>query len=63
MMSPNGFAQFLIGFPWFGWIAIVAIICGAITKGMAMHHAHVERIEMIRQGMHPDGGKSTRPEL
>jgi hypothetical protein len=40
--------------PWYGWIAIVAIICGTVTKAMAMSHRHRERMAMIQVGMHPD---------
>jgi hypothetical protein len=61
-MSPNGFAQFLIGIPWFAWIAIVAIICGSISQIIAQSHRHFERMEMIRHGMNPDGKASAKPE-
>lgn len=39
--------------PWFGWVAIVAIICGTITSGLRMSNTHTERMEKIRLGMDP----------
>jgi hypothetical protein len=36
---------------------IVAIVCGSISGIIKMKHQHAERMEMIRLGMHPDGGK------
>ncbi len=62
-MSSGGIMDFLIGIPWFAWIPIIAIICGAITKVVSMSHEHSERLEMIRQGMDPDKLKSRSPEL
>ena len=47
--------------PWWAWISIVAIVCGAVTQVLKMQHAHAERIEMIRQGINPDGGKPGGP--
>ena len=44
--------------PWFAWIAIVAIISGSIAEVLKRRYRHLERIEMIRQGMNPD---STKP--
>ena len=61
-MTPTGFAQFLMGIPWFGWVAIVAIVCGSVTKIIAQSQGHFERMKMIRQGMHPDGAKLAKPE-
>ena len=43
--------------PWFAWIAIVAIISGCLTDVMKRRYRHMERIEMIRQGMNPDSNK------
>lgn len=40
--------------PWFGWIAIVAIVSGCFTGTIAGWQRHRERMEMIRLGMHPD---------
>jgi hypothetical protein len=40
--------------PWFAWIAIVAVICGSVTKMIAMSHAHAERMAMINGGINPD---------
>ena len=44
----------LDGIPWFGWIAIVAIVCGFISGLAKIGCRHRERIEMIRHGMYPD---------
>jgi hypothetical protein len=63
-MEPvTGLASALCTIPWFAWIAIVAIICGSGTSLLAMHHKHRERMEMIRQGMNPDGGKTPGREV
>lgn len=40
--------------PWFGWVAIVAIISGAITTTVTHGRVHRERMAMIQAGMHPD---------
>jgi hypothetical protein len=39
--------------PWFAWVAIVAVICGSVTKMIAMSHAHIERMAMIQAGINP----------
>jgi hypothetical protein len=44
----------LASIPWFAWIAIVAILCGTVSKVIAMSHRHRERMAMIQAGMHPD---------
>jgi hypothetical protein len=45
--------------PWFAWIAIVAIVGGAlsntITSVAKMTYRHRERMAMIQMGLHPDG--------
>jgi hypothetical protein len=46
--------------PWFGWIAIVAIICSTISGVVHSRYRHNERMAMIRMGMHPDA-KSEKP--
>ena len=48
-------------FPWWAWIPIVAMVCGSISGVVKMRYSHLERIEMIRQGMNPDGGKPAGP--
>ena len=40
--------------PWFGWIAIVALVCSTIQCMAKSKMRHRERIEMIRMGMNPD---------
>jgi hypothetical protein len=62
MMSSIGFVDSLVGFPWFAWIAIVAIICGSISQIITQCHRHFERMEMIRHGMNPDSKNSEKPE-
>jgi hypothetical protein len=46
----------LSGMPWFGWIAIVAIVSGTLSSALQARIRHAERMEMIRMGMNPDGG-------
>jgi hypothetical protein len=53
--------SFLTAIPWFGWVAIVAIVCGCISGIVQMKFRHRERIEMIRQGMNPDAGPDAKP--
>jgi hypothetical protein len=54
----------LASIPWFGWIAILGIICGSLTGMLKMKFEHAERMEMIRQGINPDGEKPPpTPEL
>ena len=52
-MSENGFAEFLMGIPWFAWIVIVAIVCGSISQTIAQCQKHFERMAMIRHGFDP----------
>ena len=52
-MSSDVFG-FLNGIPWFAWISIVAIVCSSIGGIAKMRYKHLERIEMIRQGMNPN---------
>jgi hypothetical protein len=40
--------------PWFAWIAIVAIVGETTVRIVKMKIAHIERMQMIQQGMHPD---------
>ena len=40
--------------PWFGWIAIVAIISGTVRQVICLSHRHQERLAMIQMGMNPD---------
>ena len=61
-MSQHAFADVLIGIPWFAWIAIVAIVSSSVAQVIARRFRHVERMEMIRHGMNPEGGKLTTPE-
>jgi len=53
--------QMVVSIPWWAWIAIVAIVCGSVSGIVKMRYQHLERIEMIRQGMNPDSGKSGSP--
>jgi hypothetical protein len=46
--------HWLGGMPWFGWIAIVAIVSGCVTGTISSVLSHRQKMEMIRQGMHPD---------
>ena len=57
----SGLSQVLTSIPWWAWISIVAIVSGAISGMLRQHHKHLERMEMIRQGINPDSGKSAGP--
>jgi hypothetical protein len=46
--------HWLCGMPWFGWIALVAIVSGSIAGVMKTRYQHLERMEMIRHGVNPD---------
>lgn len=50
----SGLASVLGAVPWFAWIPIVAIICGSISQSLRWRYQHAERMELIRQGIHPD---------
>jgi hypothetical protein len=43
--------------PWFGWVAIAGVVLGTLSGMLKIRYEHVERMEMIRQGLLPDGGK------
>jgi hypothetical protein len=47
--------------PWYAWIAIVAIVSGGVTQMLRQRYKHLERMEMIRQGLDPDKGKPALP--
>ena len=49
------------GIPWWAWIPIIAIVMGGIGQIMRQRHKHLERMEMIRQGIHPDSLKPVGP--
>ncbi|GAC1464630.1 MAG: hypothetical protein NVSMB9_03480 [Isosphaeraceae bacterium] len=54
----NSVSGFLSGMPWFAWVAIVAIISSGLGALAKLRYRHLERIGMVRQGIHPDGAKS-----
>ena len=39
--------------PWYGWVAIVAILSGSLTAIVRASYQHQQRMAMIRQGMDP----------
>ena len=53
--------EFMSQIDWFWLMVIVAIICGCVSGTVRMRHQHLERMELIRQGMNPDGGKPLTP--
>jgi len=55
--------HWLGGMPWYGWVAIIAIVTGCLTSILKRHYEHAERMEMIRQGINPnfDGKKPMVP--
>ena len=55
----SGLAVTASTIPWFAWIALVAIVCGCLSGLVKMYYDHQERLEMIRQGMHPDARESS----
>ena len=46
-------ANFLSSIPWYGWVAIVAIVCGAFQAVVKSMHRHEQRMAMIDKGMDP----------
>jgi hypothetical protein len=62
-MSPV--LQILDSIPWFGWIAIVAIVSGTVSGAFSSWMRHRERMAMIQQGMNPDSPEHAKqiPEL
>jgi len=40
-------------FPWYGWVAIVAIVAGASRSVITSTQRHEQRMEMIKRGMDP----------
>jgi hypothetical protein len=51
----------LLSVPWFGWVAILGIVFGSLTGMLKMRYEHIERMEMIRQGLNPDQVKPPAP--
>jgi hypothetical protein len=45
--------------PWYGWIAIVAIISGTTRSVIAASHRHEQRMEMIKRGLDPSSIKDS----
>ena len=43
----------LTSIPWYGWVAIVAIVCSALVKIVTNIHRHEERMAMIEKGQDP----------
>jgi hypothetical protein len=50
--------RFLSLMPWYGYVAIVAIVCGSVSGFFKMRCQHAERMAMIQQGMNPDAPDS-----
>jgi hypothetical protein len=46
-------SNLIAGMPWFGWVAIVAIVMGVTYSIVLASMRHTERMEQIRQGMDP----------
>ena len=49
----GGMNAVLSSIPWYGWVAIVAIVSGALTAIVRASYQHQQRMAMIRQGMNP----------
>ncbi len=43
----------LSSIPWYGWVAIVAIVSCALTAIVRASYQHQQRMAMISQGMDP----------
>jgi hypothetical protein len=59
-MSSNAITL-LNAMPWYAWVAIAGMVCGCITGVIKLKDQHRERMEMIRQGMHPDAPHAVKP--
>lgn len=55
-------ARLIQSLPWFGWVAIVAIVMGGVNGVVSALARHRERMAMIRQGMHPDVAPQVDPD-
>lgn len=53
--------RILSSMPWFGWIAIVAMVVGGVNTLVAGWIRHVERMALIRQGINPDAPAAVDP--
>ncbi len=54
LLAQQSTVFFPSGLPWFAWIAIVAIVCGAVSTLVQNLIRHRERMAMIQMGIHPD---------
>ncbi len=52
--SESRFLQILDSIPWYGWVAIVAIVFGSIQAMVKMNLRHKERMAMIQRGLDPN---------
>ena len=52
-MIGSALSDLLLSLPWYAWIAIVAIIGGTVSTVVKARYRHVQRMELIRQGMDP----------
>ena len=48
------FSEIVRDIPWFGWIVILAILCGTVTSLVKASQRHQERMAKIKQGIDPD---------
>jgi hypothetical protein len=53
----DNFLRLVDSFPWWAWVAIVAVVIGAITSIARVVTRHLERVEKIRRGIDPDSRK------
>ena len=49
-------ADILRDIPWYGWVAIVAILGGIARSVIASTQRHEQRMEMIKRGIDPSSG-------
>jgi hypothetical protein len=46
--------RMIFSMPWFAWIALAAIIGGAVNTALKAWINHRERMALIERGYHPD---------
>jgi len=46
--------QILESIPWYGWVAIIAIVSGCAVQITRRAHEHEERMAKIERGLDPD---------
>ena len=50
------FKEVVAAMPWYGWIALVAVLGGTVISLVTASQRHQERMEKIKKGIDPDAG-------